>query len=355
MEGIDLKGNMAKYPEGRNKVNAEWITPSGMQYPKPKDRKELMQHPKKPSESRVEDLKEPYPEQVSQSVVLRPSVCSTTRYFDILNHILTTLYRNVSFDLYWFIQSAVRAEPVDADTMLLERGFITQLPNGELFGKLNPPKYAHEFLLSKVGDKQTLPRGLQVGGGAGDKDAAFFGSVFCGGEKAAKMMKEAEEREKKEWLDKVVVDSLSFKIGGFLVKDKASQIDRYTDILKDPPNRIALNHLRTRKSQGGKDYGLSQIPLSTVNTGEFVQNEAANVLLRKTDKTKFMSTAILRETHPDIDSVGKKLVGSDFVRYIHDQDRVPKSQKLIARRSIPAQTRDMPECRGPLWDYAGDK
>ena len=39
---------------------SSWLTPGGMQYPKPKTTQDMLTHPKKPSDSRIEELKEPW-------------------------------------------------------------------------------------------------------------------------------------------------------------------------------------------------------------------------------------------------------------------------------------------------------
>ena len=44
------------------KESDEWLTPSGFQVNKPRTRKELITHPKRPGEARIEELKEPWVE-----------------------------------------------------------------------------------------------------------------------------------------------------------------------------------------------------------------------------------------------------------------------------------------------------
>ena len=123
------------------------------------------------------------------------------------------------------------------------------LIKGDLFGTLEPIEFERPFDLRLVGDRAKLPRGKVT---AGDKqDPAAMRSIHLGGEGQAKIIEDALEKEKEDWKKKVVVDSLSIKIGGFKERDKVLQFQRTKDILDGEPNRLALKHLRTKKSVTG--------------------------------------------------------------------------------------------------------
>ena len=64
-----------------------------------------------------------------------------------------------------------------------------------------------------IGDRKKLPRGYLTSGYAGDKDPNAFRSIHLGGDDQAKIIEQAAIKEKEDWLSKVVVDSLSVKIG----------------------------------------------------------------------------------------------------------------------------------------------
>lgn len=105
-----------------------------------------------------------------------------------------------------------------------------------------------------MGDRTKLPRGQLVKGVApNDK---FWQSVHLSGDQSAQAQIEAAEAEKKAWHDKVVVDHLDMKVGGFNQKDRPSQLDRTEDILKSEPKDLALKKLREMKSSTGKDLSV---------------------------------------------------------------------------------------------------
>jgi hypothetical protein len=82
----------------------------------------------------------------------------------------------------------------------------------------------------------------------------------------------------------------------------------------------------------------NEMPFTIINVGEFKEG-AANVLMRKTDKTKFIGTTSLPNE-----------AGPDFLRFINMNERLPKSQRLVHKRSIPPQDpRTAKECVGPKW------
>lgn len=55
-----------------------------------------------------------------------------------------------------------------------------------------------------------------------------------------------------DWLSRVVVDTLDFKIGRMLVKDKPWPVERATDILRGPAKKLALRKVRRARLPSGK-------------------------------------------------------------------------------------------------------
>ncbi len=293
----------------RKSIEAEkkshWLTKSGFRYPLPKTAHDYIEHPKRPSDSRVEELREAFAESTF---------------------------------------GQMPEEKKDAATVLLEKGYTTRIKGGNDFGKLLLPTFSREFELSLVGDKTKLPRGHQIRGISGDKDPNYNRSVFNAGDDGAAEEEAAVKAEKELWMSKVVVDDLAFKIGGFLIKDTPNPVERTRDILKDPPKRKELKFLRTRKSaHTGRDFSLVTPPFTIINVGEYKGNAGEKMLMRTSDKTKFITSQKL-ETG----------TGPDFIRFIAMNARVPKSQKLIWKRKAPPQDRNSAECTGPRWESAGN-
>ena len=334
----------AKNLKAENK--SKMLTAKGFQYPKPKTRKELLTHPQRPSEARIEDLKEPFR--------------------DILD-------------------TKVGADDTQ-DPLLrsLEKGFKTQIPVGGLFGALTPPTFERPFELKLVGDRIKLPRGAQTGGMEPDPNA--FRSVHLGGENQARIVAEALEQEKKDWASKVIVDSLTVQVGGFKIRDKPLQVNRTADILHDEPHRETLKHLRTRVSHRGSDWGYHPTPLSILTAEQYVPNQAANALVRTTNPDKFITSQLLatnlnksktrdgknnqasasslmsNTTGTELSSPGEMGSGKydtgaakplDFTRYIHRDEFNPKLMSAVARRKHPPQ--ESHERTGPKWDPADSR
>jgi hypothetical protein len=343
---------------------AAMLTAKGFQYPKPKTRAELLTHPQRPSDARIEDLKEPFR--------------------DLLD-----------------VRPGAGTETQDPELRALEKGFKTQIPSDGLFGALQPVTFERPFQLKLVGDQHKLPRGKLTGGL--EPDPAAFKSVHLGGEQRARIIQEALEQEKKDWEAKVVVDHLSIKVGGFKVRDKAIQMDRTSDILHDAPQREPLKHLRTRVSHRGADWGYQPAPLSILGAEKYVSNQAANALMRTTQPDKFITSTMLLNSKaqpksgtgkngngpgsPSKGAVGggggntasnSSLLSSvdstddysstdegggggggrgttkqkplDFSRFIHQDEFNPRIVSAIARRKHPPQDRNSEECKGPKWE-----
>lgn len=324
---------------------AAMLTAKGFQYPKPKTRAELLLHPQRPSEARIEDLKEPFR--------------------DILD-----------------VRPGVDSETTDPTLRALEKGFKTQIASDGLFGALKPVTFERPFELKLVGDRTKLPRGSLTGGT--EPDPAAFRSVHLGGENQAKIIQEAAEQERKEWASKVVVDNLTVKVGGFKIRDKPLQLNRTQDILKDEPNRPDLKHLRTRVSHLGNDWAYQPAPLSILSSEQYVPNQAANALVRTTKPEKFITSTMLLTNKAQAKDGSNKLNASnsaaslassqdsdysaadekggrsgsqkplDFSRYIHKDTFNPKLVSAIARRKHPPQDRNSDECKGPKWQSAAE-
>ena len=278
----------------QDREHQKWTTKRGFVYPPPKNRRELLQHPKRPNDTRIADLKEPY-----ESFDTDPS------------------HNNKQ----------------TASMLERERNFSVKSVKDALFGMLEPPEFHRPFELSLVGNQQKLPRGKTKGGH--EKNDHFWQSVHLHGEKSAKVQKEAEEKEIADWKSKVVVDHLDFKVGGYKVRDKAIQMDRTNDILKGEAKEKSLIKIRNMKSHTGKDLSYSPAPLSLMGTEKYVPNAAANALVRAEDKTQFLTT---KQTG----------TASDFTRYIHHSTGKPSKQMAISRRKHPPVTGS--DKKGAHWD-----
>ena len=134
-----------------------WLTPSGFQYPKRRTTKELIAHPMKPSDARIDELQDPY---MDQSDVKKA---------------------------YGSADPALKA---------LELQFDTRGKAEKEFGMLEPLQFSKPFQLSLVGSKTKLPRGTVDTATMKLKDPNFFRSVHIGGEEQAKMLAEAKLKEK---------------------------------------------------------------------------------------------------------------------------------------------------------------
>lgn len=288
-----------------DQIRSEFLTPKGFLYPKPKTRKELLLHPQRPSEARIEDLKEPFADALDRNPKAEEAQKSPT----------------------------LRAR---------EKGFLTQIPNGELFGALNLPQFEQPFELRLVGDREHLPRGKLFN--EGEKDPKFFRSVHLGGENQAKIIQEALEQEKEEWKSKVVVDDIAFKVGGFKVRDRPLQADKCKDILHDEPHRKELKHLREMTAHRGYSLAYTTTPLSILNNEPYAPQAGAKLLMRGKDESKFITTTGLLEDDPHH--------AEDFHRFIHRDEFNPKIMSVVTKRKHPAQDRSSMECTGPRWDGA---
>lgn len=281
-----------------------WLTPSGFMANKPRSKEELLKHPKRPSDGRIEDLKTPFEEPVGLS-------------------------------------SAHSGNSIEQ--ILMEKGFKTRFESIKFFGINKPIKFSREINTRNIGDSEKLPRGKSVAGEYGDVDKEYWKSIFNGGETIALQMQNDAVEEKKKWHEKVVVDSLSVKVGGFKVREKTIPVDRTKDILRDEPQKNWAKRLRDRKSATGKfDLSHQEAPFTAMNIGEWVPNALANSIKRTSNKSEFMTTKDhdrgVKLSHGAI-KAGKERIkmtpGQDFVRFIGSKARVPKSQTIIVKRPVP--------------------
>eukprot|EP01034_Spumella_vulgaris_P034753 gene34753-42863_t len=283
-----------------------WLTSKGFQYPKPKTRNELIGHKNKPSESRIDELKEPF-------------VDST----DV---------------------KASAGDTEDPELRRREKGYTTRMRGTELFGSLNPPEFGREFQLKLVGDRGTLPRG-QLLPVATQADPNAFRSVHLIDKEKARLMEESAAKDREDWQSKVVVDHLDFKMSGFKVRDKAIPVDRTSDILKSEPKRLALVKLRNATTAKGRDIGYGTAPLSLMNSEPYVQNATTKALVRGEDNTQFITAKL------NITGVGG--TPQDFVRYINNDAENAKVLSVLSKKKHPSQ--DSHERTGPRWEQAAHK
>lgn len=298
----------------------EMLTEKGFRYPAAKTRQDLITHPKRPPDIIIEDLKEPWMGDMPLPAAPGESLEAT------------------------------------AHNLLLEKGYTTRVSlGGAPFGGLKAPEFSRPFQLKLVGDRTHLPRGVLVGGTRHEPDPAFFKSVHLGGEKQAQLVAEALAKEKEEWAAKVVVDNTSFKVGHFNVRDRPMQLDRTADILHDEPQRSDLKTLRHKTSKStGKVITYEPPPLAMFSTGAFVANEGIVNLLRKEDRTQFMTTQDLARTGKLTGPLTRDMVALkdvDFRRYIHkNANASSKLIQAVATRKHPPLDRMSAECSGPKWN-----
>jgi hypothetical protein len=293
-----------------------FLTPSGFTYPKPKTRADLIVHPKRPSDARIDDLKDPWQGDAAP---------------------------------------ADRNENVPLETLQLEKGYSVQVRSGDMFGSLVPVQFSRPFELKLVGDRNKLPRGVLTAGDNGDKDPNAFRSIHLGGDDQAKIIEQAAIKEKEDWAKKVVVDSLSVKIGNFHPRDRPLQIDRTADILKDAPNRNALKFIREYKSSKGRDLKYDTTPLTILSKGPFVQNASEKALLRTADKTKFITARDMELTADGKTADGKDPI--DFKRFINKNANSNKLISKISKKVHPPQDKSVDqECYDKTrWQHTSDQ
>jgi hypothetical protein len=188
-----------------------------------------------------------------------------------------------------------------------EKRFVLRFKSTTEFGILEAPRYSHEFDRNCVGNRSSLPRGnLQRGN---EPDPSFFKSIHLVGDGQTVVIEEARLKEKALWRSKIVVDDINFKVAR-ASSGQPSQIDRYTDILRNPPMTLALKMLHRKIDSHGRPLGYQTAPLSLMNTGNY---DPMSHLNKRVDKSKFVSD-------------------QDFKCYIHRDENVSKTYTTEYRR-----------------------
>lgn len=301
--------------EGRHKITEErkkhWLTQGGFQYPKPRSTKEMISHPRRPTDARVEELKVPWVGHGDISPTAGPS-----------------------------------SDSVDIELIKREREYIVQIRSGNDFGALNQPKFEYPFELKLVGDREKLPRGQLLTECSG-KDPNFFRSIHLTGASQAKLLAEDKAKELADWEAKVKVDHLDFKVGGYCVRDKPIQADKCNDILQGEPKRLALQKLRTMKSSTGRDLSYQTTAMSILGTESYLDNPGKTLLARSSDPSKFITTTSMAMTKG---AEGAGGVGKDFTLFIKNDANDSKLSKAIYKRQHPPLDINSSERSGPKWE-----
>jgi hypothetical protein len=313
--------NNSSSSTGVEKTN--WLTAKGFLYPKPKTFQEIYEHPKKPTLTRIDDLKEPFLDILDK----KPDKYSTAAGVD-------------SLDLELFTKR--------------EKNFHTQFHLDGIFGGLSEPQYEKEFELSKIGHPSDLPRGKLLN--KKTKNSEFFQSVFIGGEKQQQMIQEAEEKDRKEWESKVIVDNKTFQVGHFVIHDKPLQFQRYDNILRDPPKKKIFKDLYEKK-------GFETTPLSVFVDEPYAAKNSNNTIGRDYCPEKFMTAKLLPTLNPSTTEKEKKeettvsktrrtlnqsAKPQDFIRYLNpDTIKGDLYSKVVKKKHA---TIDKTGFSGPYWE-----
>ena len=116
---------------------------------------------------------------------------------------------------------------------------------------------------------------------AGNKiDPNSFRSVHLQNEKQRIALKKEQEKEKKEYIDKIIIDEsqFSFKIPGFSSRVSPLQLDRNNDILQDEARTYALKTLiNGKKTSTGKIIKYEKPPLSIFSESAYVPGARTGV------------------------------------------------------------------------------
>lgn len=175
-----------------------------------------------------------------------------------------------------------------------------------------------------------------------EPDPDAFRSIHLVDKEKQRLIEEAAAQEKADWQAKVKVDHLDFKMCGFKVRDKVIPAERTTDILKGEAQKLSLQKLRTMTTHTGKDISYHTTPLSLMSSGPYVQNAAANALVRQSDSSKFITAKQTVNGEPPV----------DFVRFINTDSTNAKILSVLAKKKHPPQDRNSAECQGPKWEPA---
>ena len=272
---------------------SRWKTKRGFIYPAPRKASEYAVHPDKPSQSRVEILREEWvenelhPENVKREIKLKPG----------------------------------------------QSDFDTVPSNGKMiFGGFEAPNFSRDYTSSNIGSSTQLPRGKLTE----TKNPGFFNSVHLNGEEQADAERALLEKEKKRWRDAIVVDSLDFLVGGFVQKDRPDQLDRRSDILKDKAQKTSLKIVRNARLPSGKKVPLRPAPYSAFSGDPYEDPKDFTEDLRPNDATTYLTK----------DETGK---GTDFYRFIHHHTGKPKTQTFISKKKAAPLTEAERFSGDPRW------
>ena len=273
-------------------AKARWKTKRGFVYPAPKKTSEFYVHPNKPSDSRIDILKEPW------------------------------------------VENEMHPKPQGRSVVLPEGqpDFDCIPAQGKaLFGGLYAPKFERPYDNNNLGSETRLPRGRMTLG----KNPAFYKSVHLSGAAGAKEEEEDRKAEAELWKSKVVVDSLDFKVGGFTTRDKPMQSSKTDDILKGPVLNKAMRIVRNARLPSGKKVPLRPAPFSMFCREEYDDPKDFTADLRKDEPSTYLATS----------SSGAPL---DFVTHIHRDTNYPKAQTIRSFTAIPPMAAT--EKVGERWD-----
>jgi len=261
---------------------ARWKTKRGFVYPAPRKVEDFAKHDGKPSAARIDSLQEPWVENE-----LHPPPAART----------------------------IELKPG-------QRDFDTIPAQGaELFGGMRVPKFERPYDSNNLGSERRLPRGRMTL----DKNAAYFRSVHLTGAGLAEEQAATNKAEEEAWRAKVVVDSLDFKVGGFVSRDRPLQMDRTQDILKGPPLHKPLKILHNARLPSGKKVPLDPLPISVFSEDEYKDPRDFTADLRPNDYDTFLAKNAV---------TGKP---ENFHTAIHRELRYPASHRMTTnKRIIPA-------------------
>ncbi|ETM44068.1 hypothetical protein L914_10675 [Phytophthora nicotianae] len=255
----------------------KWTTQRGFIYPAPRQPSEYKKHPNAPSEARCEDLRQPF--------------------VDNINH----------------------PKPVSRDS---------SEP-----GSRKCPEFS------------TLPSKDMVFGGTngdGTVNPDYFRSVHLCGEGLRLEMEEALKKEQDEWERRLVVDKkqLKFLAHGSICsqpRDKPSQLDKISDILRGPAHSKPIRIVKNATLPSGKRVPLEKTPVTIHNHEKYVGCVAATFAstLRPSDNNQFVATDALS---------GKP---QDFLFPSTSNILTPPVKKFVTRKEI-VPVRET-EKRGLIW------
>uniref|UniRef100_A0A7S1U4M0 Uncharacterized protein n=1 Tax=Phaeomonas parva TaxID=124430 RepID=A0A7S1U4M0_9STRA len=294
-QSVVLADNSELKPFSRDVDPNKWKTERGFVYPAPREPREYNIHPHRPSNARIDVLKEPW---VENELHPRPVARASTPP-----------------------ESAPKGRPQ----------FNTTPCPPQIFGGYHVPKYERDYESKHLGDRNRLPRGRM----ALDDDPKFFSSVHLVGDKLAKEMEEAEKAQEELWRSKIAVDDLHFHVGNFNIRDRPMQTERRNDILHGKVKNKALRIVRNAKLPSGKKIPFRQAPYSIFTRDQYKDPRDFTLDLRPDDPEHFYGTD---------PKTGQTL---PFVTKIHRDVMKPKSQTIQSKRRIQPLTQS--DRVGPKW------